>query len=186
MTARELFQSGQLDDAIAAAILEVKDQPGDLSRRTLLFVLLCFTGDFERARKQLTAIDAQATLSDAPTYLNLLAGEEKRRRVLNEGQAPKFLADSPARTEAGRVERRRVQPGAGPAGRTVWIVGGHCCWTRRSRINSRKQFLDRLRAEIDQREGAAGGAGEGDARGEEEEVFHDSAGAKGGRWEFTL
>ena len=51
----------------------------------------------------------------------------------------------------------------------------------------REQLFDRLRAKIHQREGAAGGAGEGDARGEEdEEVFHDSAGAKGGRWEFTL
>lgn len=99
MTASELYRDGQLDDAIAAAIQEVKDHPAERSRRTLLFALLCFAGDYERARKQLTAIDAQTTQSDAPAYLNLLAAEETRRKVLSDALRPKFFSDPPARME---------------------------------------------------------------------------------------
>ncbi len=99
MTASELYQAGKLDEAIAAATQEVKDQPADRSRRTLLFALLCFAGEYERAKKQLTAIDSQTTLTDAPAYLNLLAAEDKRRRVLTEGLRPHFFVDPPARLD---------------------------------------------------------------------------------------
>ena len=99
MNAVELYQNGQLDEAIAAASREVKDQPADRSRRTLLFALLCFAGDYERARKQLTAIDAQSTLSEAPAYLRLLVAEDKRRQVLSEGLRPRFFVDPPPRLD---------------------------------------------------------------------------------------
>ena len=99
MHAGELFQQGRLSDAIAAAIQEVKDQPGDLSRRTLLFSLLCFDGDLERARKQLDVVGNQAALTEAPAYSNLLAAEETRRQVLADGLRPKFFEEPPQRLE---------------------------------------------------------------------------------------
>ncbi|HVJ66921.1 MAG TPA: type VI secretion system accessory protein TagJ [Caulifigura sp.] len=99
MTAAELFHVGKLSEAVEAAIAEVKDQPGDLSRRTLLFALAAFSGDLDRARKQIDVIGNQAAMSEAPAYEGLLAAEATRRKVLNEGQRPKFFEEPPARIE---------------------------------------------------------------------------------------
>jgi type VI secretion system protein ImpE len=59
MTAKQLYQSGQLNEAVRALNVEVRDNPTDVQRRTFLFELLCFTGDYERAEKQLNVL-AQA------------------------------------------------------------------------------------------------------------------------------
>ena len=109
MTANELFQAGRLDEAVTAVVQEVKDQPGDLSRRTLLFSLLCFQGDLERARKQLSAIDSLTTQTDAAAYLNLLAAEESRRQVFHDGALPKFFVDPPQRIEKSLAAVRRIK-----------------------------------------------------------------------------
>ena len=53
MTAKELLQSGNLDEAIAALGAELRDNPADTQRRTFLFELLCFAGLYDRADKQL-------------------------------------------------------------------------------------------------------------------------------------
>lgn len=53
MSARELFQAGKLNEAIQALSAELRDNPTDGKRRTFLFELLCFAGDFDRARKHL-------------------------------------------------------------------------------------------------------------------------------------
>ena len=59
MRARELFQAGQLDAAIDALGVEVRDNPTDTQRRTFLFELLCFAGQYGRAEKHLDVL-AQA------------------------------------------------------------------------------------------------------------------------------
>lgn len=56
MSAVELFHAGRLQDAIAALGSEVRDNPTDLQRRTFLFELLCFAGNYERAEKQLDVL----------------------------------------------------------------------------------------------------------------------------------
>ncbi|HEU0119938.1 MAG TPA: type VI secretion system accessory protein TagJ [Bryobacteraceae bacterium] len=53
MNARELYKAGKLKEAIAALNLEVRDNPGDVQRRTFLFELLAFAGEYDRAEKQL-------------------------------------------------------------------------------------------------------------------------------------
>jgi len=53
MTARELYQAGKLAEAVQALNTELRDNPGDTKRRTFLFELLCFAGNFDRADKQL-------------------------------------------------------------------------------------------------------------------------------------
>jgi len=52
MRARELFQAGQLDAAIDALGVEVRDNPTDTQRRTFLFELLCFAGQYGRANPE--------------------------------------------------------------------------------------------------------------------------------------
>jgi type VI secretion system protein ImpE len=64
-TARELFQAGKLNQAIEALSAELRDNPADEQRRTFLFELLCFAGNWDRADKQ----------------LDMLAGEDPDRRI---------------------------------------------------------------------------------------------------------
>ena len=99
MNSGELFQAGRLSEAIAAAIQDVKNHPENLSHRTLLFALLCFEGDLERAKNQLDVVGNQAALTEAPVYASLIAAEETRRKVFSEGLKPKFLEDAPPRLE---------------------------------------------------------------------------------------
>ena len=53
MNSRELYQAGNLDEAVQALGSELRNDPTDLKRRTFLFELLCFTGEYDRAEKQL-------------------------------------------------------------------------------------------------------------------------------------
>ena len=64
-TARELFESGKLNEAIDALGAELREHPTDAQRRTFLFELLCFAGNWDRADKQ----------------LDILAGADKDRRM---------------------------------------------------------------------------------------------------------
>jgi type VI secretion system protein ImpE len=53
MNARDLFQAGKLDEAVQAVGAELRNDPTDVRRRTFLFELLCFSGEYDRAEKQL-------------------------------------------------------------------------------------------------------------------------------------
>jgi type VI secretion system protein ImpE len=55
-TARELFDEGKLNQAIEALGAELRDHPTDSQRRTFLFELLCFSGNWDRADKQLDVL----------------------------------------------------------------------------------------------------------------------------------
>jgi type VI secretion system protein ImpE len=59
-TAKELLDAGKLAGAIEAATAEVKANPTDVPRRTTLFELLCFAGDWDRAEKQIDVIGQQS------------------------------------------------------------------------------------------------------------------------------
>ena len=53
MNSRQLFDAGKLNAAIEALGSELRDNPTDTQRRTFLFELLCFAGNYDRAEKQL-------------------------------------------------------------------------------------------------------------------------------------
>jgi len=93
--ARELFQSGELDGAIASLSDELRADPTDAQRRTFLFELLGFAGEFDRAEKQLDIL-AQASpdaAMGALLYRSALHAEKNRREMFLEGSYPK--GDSP-------------------------------------------------------------------------------------------
>src|SRR5579871_113446 len=58
MTARELYQAGKLDEAVLALNAELRNNPDDAQRRTFLFELLCFAGNYDRAEKQLDVLSS--------------------------------------------------------------------------------------------------------------------------------
>lgn len=89
MNARELFQAGRLDEAIAALGIDVRDNPLDARRRTFLFELLCFAGKYDRAEKHLDVLGqggAQASLGML-LYRSALHAELVRQDVFR-GDAP--------------------------------------------------------------------------------------------------
>jgi type VI secretion system protein ImpE len=97
MNASELFKAGKLSDALAAQVQEVKAHPSDHGRRLFLFELLAFSGDLDRARKQIDAIhyDEMERESARLAYRQLLDAEEARRRVFRDGITPQFLTQPP-------------------------------------------------------------------------------------------
>ena len=71
MTPGELFQAGKLNDAITAALDTVKKKPTDTDARGQLVELLFFSGDLERADKQLETIAPAG--SEGPGWYQLAA-----------------------------------------------------------------------------------------------------------------
>jgi len=90
MTARNLFQAGRLNEAVQALGSELRNDPTDAQRRTFLFELLCFAGEFDRAEKQL---DILADLSKEAgmgslVYRSALHAERLRREMFEKQMFP--------------------------------------------------------------------------------------------------
>jgi type VI secretion system protein ImpE len=90
MGARELLQAGKLDEAIQAVSAEVRDNPQDVKRRTFLFELLCFAGDFARAEKHLdlAAQGNQSAEMGGLLYHAALHAERTRHDLFSKQQYP--------------------------------------------------------------------------------------------------
>jgi type VI secretion system protein ImpE len=83
MTAKELYQAGKLTEAVQALTAELRDNPTDAKRRTFLFELLCFAGDFDRAEKHLGVLSGGGGPSEmgALLYRGVLAAERARQET---------------------------------------------------------------------------------------------------------
>lgn len=92
-TAEDFFRSGHLKDAIAASIEAVKARPGDQAVRHLLWQLLCFAGDMERADKHLDMLLEQdrAAMPYLMLSRQLIRAEQARRQFFAEGRLPEFI-----------------------------------------------------------------------------------------------
>ncbi len=105
MNATEHFKAGRLREAVDAQVSEVKAKPSDSERRVFLFELLLFTGELERARKQIDAIqyDEVERQTALLGYRSLLDSEEARRKVFRGEAAPEFF-EEPFDSVRNRVE----------------------------------------------------------------------------------
>ena len=83
MTATELFQAGKLQQAIEALGEEVRNNPIDAKRRTFLFELLCFSGEYDRAEKHLSILadGSQSAGMGALLYRSALHAERMRQEM---------------------------------------------------------------------------------------------------------
>lgn len=93
MQPKELYAAGQLNEAIAALISQVRQNPGDPGLRMFLSELLCFAGDLERADKHLDAISTQdpALGVEVALFRHLLRAERCRRECFEQGRVPEFV-----------------------------------------------------------------------------------------------
>ena len=90
MTATELFQSGRLQQAIEALGEEVRNAPLDAKRRTFLFELLCFAGEYDRAEKHLSILadSSQAAGMGSLLYRSALHAERTRQTMFQDRTFP--------------------------------------------------------------------------------------------------
>jgi len=90
MDALSLYKSGQLRQAIQALGEELRKQPLDARKRTFLFELLCFAGEYARAEKQLDLLgDANKdAAAGALLYRSALHAEKTRQRMFETGEFP--------------------------------------------------------------------------------------------------
>ena len=91
MDARQLYQAGRLAEAIQAVGAELRNDPGDAKRRTFLFELLCFAGDYDRAGKQLDILAQGGPQSELGTllYRAAIQAERQRHELFRSGDLPK-------------------------------------------------------------------------------------------------
>jgi type VI secretion system protein ImpE len=130
-TAREHYAAGQLDSAIEVLGAELRNAPADAQRRTFLFELLSFAGQYDRAEKQLDVLargGTDAELAVLP-YRAALQAERVREHMFSTGDFPTGLAPTPvAGTINGRaflsIEDADPRVGA----RLEVMAGGRYMW----------------------------------------------------------
>ena len=100
MSAKELFDNGDLRGAINQLTQDVKANPRESRSRIFLFELLCFAGEFDRAGRQLDAIaqmsgNVQVEMG-VQVYRNLLQAEVARQAFFSgKSLQPKFISEPP-------------------------------------------------------------------------------------------
>jgi len=102
MNPQELYKAGRLSDAIKALGAELRDNPTDVKRRTFLFELLCFAGEWERADKQLEVLGEAGPESEMGVllYRSAIFAERQRHDLFERGELPAEQQD-PAVDRAG-------------------------------------------------------------------------------------
>ncbi len=100
MNPKELYQAGRLNDAIKALSAELRDNPTDTKRRTFLFEMLCFAGEYDRADKQLEVLAEAGPESEMGVllYRSALYAERQRHDLFERGELPAQRDDQ----ESGR------------------------------------------------------------------------------------
>ena len=95
MNAHELFHAGKLDEALAAQIEQVRNHPADFSSRIFLSELLCFTGDLDRADKQLDTVGHQdpKALPVTTIFRHLIRAAQARVDCFETGRVPDLLGE---------------------------------------------------------------------------------------------
>jgi len=89
--ANQLFHAGRLNEAVQALSVEVRNHPSDTKRRTFLFELLCFAGEYDRAEKQLDVLAEAGPNSEmgALLYRSALQAERTRQDLFQKKEYPK-------------------------------------------------------------------------------------------------
>jgi type VI secretion system protein ImpE len=79
--AQDLYREGKLTEAIESLQAYLREQPGEDRARNFLFELLCFAGEFDRARKQLSVLAQESNDSrlGMAFYFAALTAESERQ-----------------------------------------------------------------------------------------------------------
>lgn len=135
LRAREFFEQGKVREAQNELTAYLREHPSEVPERTFLFELLCFSGDYDRAEKQLAALtnDDPKTEMAAILYRSALHAERTRHRVFENQEFSKDQPASPPGRLNGEDFRslRDADPDLGArlevfaAGAYLWIPFEH-------------------------------------------------------------
>lgn len=95
MKAIELYKAGRLTEALQLLGAELRDDPTDRKRRTFLFELLCFAGEYDRAEKQLEVLAEGSSEAELGTllYRGALHAERTRHELFHSKSFPQAASD---------------------------------------------------------------------------------------------
>lgn len=111
--AKQQLDAGNLTAAVESALNQVKSNPTDAAARTFLFELSCFSGDWDRAEKQLDVIghqDANAMIGSL-IYRQNFKAERDRMRLFSDGLKPEFLMSIPSYVNDLLAANNRIREG---------------------------------------------------------------------------
>ena len=111
--AKKLLDAGDLTGAIESILNYVRSNPTNIPARIFLFELSCFSGDWERAEKQLDVIghqDANAMVGSL-IYRQNFKAERDRLRHFSDGLQPGILAPPPRYVEDLLQANNRIREG---------------------------------------------------------------------------
>ncbi len=119
--AKARLDAGDLKGAVEAALGVVKANPTNIPARTFLFELSCFSGDWDRAEKQLEVIghqDANAMIGSM-MYRQNFKNERDRMRYFSDGLAPELVTAKPAHIDDLMNAANRLREGSTLEARTL-------------------------------------------------------------------
>ncbi len=111
--AKTQLDAGNLNRAVEEALAAVKANPTDAKARTFLFELSCFSGDWERAEKQLDVIGHQDVnaMIGSQIYRQNFKCERDRQKFFDSGQKPEFLGATLPHVEDLLAANNRIREG---------------------------------------------------------------------------
>ncbi len=110
MNSKDLITAGRLLEARKQLVEEVKSFPADLGKRTLLFQVLAFCGEWDKAERHLDAIAGQDSSRETgvQVYKNLIHAERERMEVSELNARSSFLSETPPYLEIYYAAREKV------------------------------------------------------------------------------
>jgi len=136
MKAKELLDAGKVREAEKDLSAFLRNNPADTALRTFLFELLCFSGQYDRAEKQLGVLAKGSPEAEmgAVVFYSALHGEKTRNSMFQKQEFPQTPAPtSPPGTLNGKPFKSisDADPAIGPrlelyaAGAYLWIPFEH-------------------------------------------------------------
>ncbi|MGB7069869.1 MAG: type VI secretion system accessory protein TagJ [Pyrinomonadaceae bacterium] len=107
------LDAGNLKEAVESAVALVKTNPTNAAARTFLFELSCFSGDWDRAEKQLDVIGHQDVnaMIGSRIYVQNFQAERARMKLFADGLKPDFLMPPPVYVEELLAANNRIREG---------------------------------------------------------------------------
>jgi type VI secretion system protein ImpE len=113
MDSKELIKANRLSAARKQLSTEVKASPADSRKRTLLFQVLSFFGEWDKAERHLDILAMQNVRAEigVQVYKNLLSAERQRAEVIKGARHPSFMTPEPPFLEQYFVAWEKLRAG---------------------------------------------------------------------------
>jgi len=97
MRPEDLFREGKLEEAISLLGAQLREDPANGRKRTFLFELLCFAGEYDRAEKQLDLLGDQNkdAMLGSLLYRGALNAEQTRQGMFRNGTLAAVTSGAP-------------------------------------------------------------------------------------------